>query len=638
MKIALYTLLFCLFTLSNAAFAQYSGPCDTISMPDTLKFCTDTTIVLPNTISGPDSIVSFSWSPSVGISDTTIQHPHLYVSHSGWYYLTTTALLPPNLVVNGDFSAGSTGFSTGYTVEGYGSTSTPGYYAVDTNPFLYDGAWPVMGDHTTGTGKMLIVDGAYSSSTDFWCESVPVTTGTNYLFTVWIALLHDPLPDIRLTINGASTATFTLSSVSGVWEQYTIAWNSGIATSANMCMYDNSTGGYGNDFAVDDISFQQLCTARDSLFISVAVTDTTYMRLDTSLCINEGIPVVINAPARYTSYLWSTGSTNSSIPVDSGKYFVFAYKGCGVLVDSIHISLLQDTVILRFDTSACITPGETILINAPAGYTYYLWSNGSTNVSLSATNGVYYVSASESCHLLIDTVHVTLVNIPVVNLGPDTVICGGAKMLITVTEPAGTTFLWNTGSTGSSLSIDTSGTYALTVSQNGCSSSDSLLVQQLTAPKVNLGADTFLCQGEQIVLVATLPGAEWSTGATSPTLTVTTAGTYWVKESNQCGESVDTINVDVGICDIWFPSAFSPDGDGHNDIIRVVGNLGRYTDYSLGIYNRWGQRVFYTTDIYAGWNGRFNGVQQDANTYFYLINYTLENKKHMMKGDFELIR
>jgi gliding motility-associated-like protein len=58
----------------------------------------------------------------------------------------------------------------------------------------------------------------------------------------------------------------------------------------------------------------------------------------------------------------------------------------------------------------------------------------------------------------------------------------------------------------------------------------------------------------------------------------------------------------------------------------------------LSIYNRWGQRVFYTEDIYDGWNGKFNGINQDVGTYYYMMFYSLEGKRHMMKGDLELIR
>jgi gliding motility-associated-like protein len=63
-----------------------------------------------------------------------------------------------------------------------------------------------------------------------------------------------------------------------------------------------------------------------------------------------------------------------------------------------------------------------------------------------------------------------------------------------------------------------------------------------------------------------------------------------------------------------------------------------YRNFSLIIFNRFGQRVFFTEDIYQGWDGTFNGSKQDLGTYFYMINYSLNGKKSMMKGDFQLIR
>ena len=63
-----------------------------------------------------------------------------------------------------------------------------------------------------------------------------------------------------------------------------------------------------------------------------------------------------------------------------------------------------------------------------------------------------------------------------------------------------------------------------------------------------------------------------------------------------------------------------------------------FRNYKLSIYNRWGQRIFYTEDIYAGWDGKFNGVDQNIGTYFYMITYTLEGKSGMLKGDLTLVK
>ena len=549
--------------------------CNTITMPDSLSFCADTSIILPATVSGSDTVISTTWSPPTGISDTTILNPTLTVSAPGLHYLTVRSLIPGNLVVNGDFSAGNTGFTSGYPYgSGAGSLLPAGVYTISTDPVHENIYAASITDHTTGSGNMLAVNGA-STPVDVWCETITVLPNTYYDFSAWFANwssdITDDFPLIQFQANGTLIGSlFSFPHPDGVWTKYSSIWYSGTNTSVSICINDQQTSYAGNDFAIDDISLEQLCTVKDSVYVGIAVKDTTYTHSDTTFCINSQQPVfIIDAPTGYTSYLWNTGSTNTTIQVGPGIYHVYAYKGCNVRIDTIHVSV----------------------INAPQVY-----------------------------------------------LGADTILCTGQNIVLGSPEAGGASYLWNTGSTDSSITVTDSGTYALTVTVYGCSTSDTISISQLTKPSVNLGSDTALCTGEAITLSVPTTPALWSNGTTGQSITVSDAGTYWVTETNYCGTTTDSIKIDVGLCNIWFPSAFSPDGDGHNDIIRVVGNLQFYRDFSLSIYNRWGERVFNTTNIYQGWDGKLNGVPQDMNTYFYMINYTLEGQKHLMKGDFELIR
>ena len=549
--------------------------CNTITMSDSLSFCADTSIILPATVSGSDTVVTTTWSPPNGISDTTLLNPTLTVSSPGWHYLTVRSLIPGNLVVNGDFSAGNTGFTSGYPYgSGAGSLLPAGVYTISTDPVHENIYAASITDHTTGSGNMLAVNGA-STPVDVWCETITVLPNTYYDFSAWFANWSsdttDDFPLIQFQANGTLIGSlFSFPHPDGVWTKYSSIWYSGTSTSVSICINDQQTSYAGNDFAIDDISLEQLCTVKDSVYIAIAVKDTTYTHSHTTFCINSEEPVfIIDAPTGYTTYLWNTGSTATSIQVGPGIYHVYAYKGCSVLTDTIHVSV----------------------INAPEVY-----------------------------------------------LGYDTIVCTGQNIVLGSQEASGASYLWNTGSTDSSITVTDSGTYILTVSISGCSTSDTISISQLTKPSVNIGRDTALCTGEAITLSVPSAPALWSNGTTGQSITVSDAGTYWVTETNYCGTTTDSIKIDVGLCNIWFPSAFSPDGDGHNDIIRVVGNLQFYRDFSLSIYNRWGERVFNTTNIYQGWDGKLNGVPQDMNTYFYMINYTLEGQKHMMKGDFELIR
>ena len=155
--------------------------------------------------------------------------------------------------------------------------------------------------------------------------------------------------------------------------------------------------------------------------------------------------------------------------------------------------------------------------------------------------------------------------------------------------------------------------------------------------------DTTFCMSNSIILSAPVgfSSYSWYNGSTSPTLTITSPGAYWVNFLGTCNSAliVDTFNVSVdNHCLIYLPNAFTPNNDGKNDIFRVLGNLQDVQSFSFNIYNRWGQRVFHTEDVYAGWNGNFNGIAADIGTYFYMLNYSIFGQSHILKGDVELLR
>jgi hypothetical protein len=178
------------------------------------------------------------------------------------FQATAAASTPANLVTNGDFESGNTGFTTGYT---YGNVSGPGAYWVGKNALQAPGAYPDWykgGDHTTGTGNMLVVNGANSATTRVWEEIVPVTPNTAYTFSYWGAGVdHESqsLPHVQLQINGSAVGINDLPKNSpdngGKWENFTLTWNSGSNSRADLALVDLNTETTWNDFALDDISF-----------------------------------------------------------------------------------------------------------------------------------------------------------------------------------------------------------------------------------------------------------------------------------------------------------------------------------------------------------------------------------------------
>jgi len=165
-------------------------------------------------------------------------------------------------IVNPDFESGNTGFTSGYA---FGDVSDPGTYTIGTNPAAVAGAyrdWQPFGDHTSGTGMMMIVNGATSSSIPVWSETVAVTPNTNYQFSFWGATIDadsNSRTNLQVKINGSSVGSGNLFPAAspltgGAWTQFKVAWYSGSATTAAIGLFDLNTSAPWNDFALDDIS------------------------------------------------------------------------------------------------------------------------------------------------------------------------------------------------------------------------------------------------------------------------------------------------------------------------------------------------------------------------------------------------
>ena len=100
------------------------------------------------------------------------------------------------------------------------------------------------------------------------------------------------------------------------------------------------------------------------------------------------------------------------------------------------------------------------------------------------------------------------------------------------------------------------------------------------------------------------------------------------------------IYVNLPICDepnVFVPNAFSPDGDGYNDIIYVEG-IG-ITSLNFKIYNRWGELIFESNDQSIGWDGQYNNVDQEMEVYTYILEAIFRNEKNaIIKGNITLLR
>lgn len=159
-----------------------------------------------------------------------------------------------NLIVNGDFSAGNTGFTSNY---GYQTNLVPETkYYVGTNPRNHHASWASFGDHTTGSGLMMIVNGDTTIGSLVWRQTnVNVSKNTFYDFSVWAASSYPTNPAVLdVYINGVLVGTINCTTTTGQWVKDVSLWNSGNNNSATIEIKNRNSEFNGNDFVLDDIS------------------------------------------------------------------------------------------------------------------------------------------------------------------------------------------------------------------------------------------------------------------------------------------------------------------------------------------------------------------------------------------------
>jgi gliding motility-associated-like protein len=189
------------------------------------------------------------------------------------------------------------------------------------------------------------------------------------------------------------------------------------------------------------------------------------------------------------------------------------------------------------------------------------------------------------------------------------------------------------------LGYSTAGTHVDTlVAANGCDSIRTLILNVDTEPLPDLGPNKELCVGDTIQLYPGLYASYlWQDNSTNDRFVVNQTGTYSVTVTNACGSASDAVTIRSVDCVILFPNAFTPNGDGRNDYFKIL-NAFDLTDYTLTIYNRWGQLVYSTTDFRQGWDGQLKGQPQDPGLFVYYSSYKKDNIPVTTKGTFILIR
>ena len=377
---------------------------------------------------------------------------------------------------------------------------------------------------TSSNGVVRTANADNNNASDF---SISVTAGP----TVTIGTFNSNLPIVP--------ATVSVSWTGGVL--------SGTRTGASISTPAHTTAGsYSYVVKLEDGT----CDDKDTVVVRVLNRPIVDLGPDGSVCAGTRILDAGSYP--FAKYLWSTGETTRRITVSSpNSYWVQVSDSARHVVrDTIQLTSGAAFVAqLGPDRDLCIGGAITLDAAITGGTTLnYVWSTGATTPTINvSTAGTYSVIVTNQLGCMsFDTIVVTqLQTNPVVNLGPNQTICQSSPVTLDAGN-AGSTYLWSTGATTSTISVSNAGSYSVIVNTpTGCTLFDTVSISNLPAVVVALGPDQEVCPGSTTTLDAGNAGATylWSTGATTQTITAA-SGTYFVTVTNATGcSSTDTILV-----------------------------------------------------------------------------------------------
>jgi gliding motility-associated-like protein len=569
-----------------------------------------------------------------------------------------------------------------------GGVLTDGYSGLAKVPSASNqGNWIATTDHTGDpNGLMMLINAPSTAATVFFEYTMDnLCPNTTLKLAVWILNVNDPsltsnptyqYPNMTLNAIDPATGTVLGTAESGnvaadeMWHQYSVVFNNGNATSIKLQLVNNSVGsGFGNDLALDDITIQP-CTPESHIL----------PKLDTTICQNALLHFttnVINSPYSPAEYQWQYSGDNGATWLDQGA------AGTNTNYTFDPSSLPVGTYLIRYKTGPlgstanynCVAVSDTSIINilsAPQvsitesrclGEVYDFYGH---YVGLTGTyDTLIYSGPTDVCGSHI-TLHFTAKPLPDVNIaGPSSIdLCTGDTILLKSVDPlAGTVFQWIKdgaslpGETGPTYFAAQGGDYILAGTLNGCVDTSKRLQIALRPTPIAtiINSNALLCSFDTLIFKAAQPDPNavymWTperdfrilTGAEGPLVyglfDQTTLITLNVYSAYGCSAQ-DTATAFVQpCCQVFVPSAFSPNGDGLNDFFTPAMEPGQIMT-AFKIFDRYGKMVYNNSDPKKGWNGNYmNGQLANLGVYMYRVQYTCsDNKLYEKKGDITLIR
>jgi gliding motility-associated-like protein len=386
----------------------------------------------------------------------------------------------------------------------------------------------------------------------------------------------------------------------------------------------------------------------DSAYISVILhNETTLIMPDTLICLGNSIDLVAYGGVSYNWYP-TTGMINPGVnsptitPTVSNLYYVdiTTINGC-TYTDSVLVTVDASTPAPQLNSDTTICYLDQILLTASGGQSYNWYPNNlvvnttGTNTVTNITNSqLIYVDVTNGCGTKTDSVYITVVEVfPSVN--PDTIICPGDTAQLYAN--GGTSYSWSPSQTVFQPTDQQTGAtptaatpYTVTVTNSiGCNADATTMVSLYTLPQANAGGIINTNYGSSVQLNGTTNALiyNWSSedslsciNCLNPIVTPVENESYIfsVEDLNGCINR-DTVLVTIDGT-LYVPNAFTPNGDGFNDIFDIQGE--EISTFQLRIFDRWGLLIFESNSIDNQWDGSYNGDFVQIDVYVWKAEYT----------------
>jgi gliding motility-associated-like protein len=599
----------------NSGWIFNTGPGYVFGLPSEALICPGDTLNIStsNFIGG----VSFIWQDGQNLSTypaTEAGDYYVHVTYADNCYLTDTLRLRVNEAAFAQASPDTT-VCPGAPVTLTASGPSDAIFIWST------------GDTTASVTVAPQQNTAYTVNVHNYCGIATETVSIN-TFPVAVANAGSdtavcPGSEVNLTATGIPGSTYQ--------------WNPGVE-SQFLTLYPTSSGTY----TVTVTDPHNCGSATDAVYVEVYSLPWAQVVEDTSICEGSNLMLSAQGPAGSTWH-WSDGSSHSQTfvsPVSDQEFVVTATDAhqCGNATDTVLVHIIKlPHVDAGTDTLVC--PGSMLTLTANGSdIDAIAWSDGSHQNSLTvypSVPGVYTVQVSNQCGSNSDAVSVGIRPLPEVNSIVGNEFCNrqdGSIELFGANQ-----YLWENGESSSSLNHLASGNYSVTVSNEWCSVPMVIKVPATAGPEAHFTANAdFLYEGQNFIFHDASEGAvDWywnfgdgqqNTGAAEVSHLYSETGVYEVSlivsDRNACRDTAK-MNVRMEFPDIFFmPNAFTPNDDGLNDEFGPSWRLPeRISDFTMIIYNRWGEEIFESNDPAKGWDGRKNGQIAPDGVYTWLMFY-----------------